>query len=617
MTGENMLWLSVTCLVSSLIALVSASTPYPVAWNSTHSYGPDGPWPVVTVRVGTDAHGDGVNTVDLHPGGIWQHMILIEKFCNGESVGRCPAAAAGLYDIDASHNVIKNVTPGGSGLVWQWGSEIAQNLSGLAYNEVDVISLNGAQGPGSHFHVGNSSITAVEAWTIGLPDGTNYSTQVGTLALGAPGKGNQPFSNVPNFGNVNGQTIPGYGNVNGNIPSNSFGLHYGSVPLNQTGSLVFGGYDQSRVLGDAAAFDLVGGNNQMIGQLLDIEIGVETGWTPFTNDTIHYSGPSSETNITYINGLLQHNGSFPNGQPTVINPIVPYFFMSPQTCANIAQNLPVTFQPGIGLYTWDTNGSAAAQYQQIVKSPAYLAFVFESPGASNITIKVPFALLNLTLEAPIVSTPQQYFPCRPFYANDGSGYYEFGKAFLQAAFIGMNWQKNKWFMAQAPGPGVGASNVQPIGDADTSIDSDPIGNFATTWAKDWTAVSQSGSGTAGGNNSGRGSSKSGLSTGAKAGIGVGVAFVGFALIGTLISLVSRSSRLSRQEHHNMIRLTEPLPIQQYDPSNEYEHLAVQERDADQVPQHMGHDIPHEVSAQSERQPIFELGYRDEELSHVR
>ena len=170
-------------------------------------------------------------------------MILTDKFGNGQSVGRCPAAAAGLYDVDASHNVIRNVTPGESGLVWQWGSEIAQNLSGLAYNEVDVISLNGAQGPESNFEVGNSSITAVEAWTIALPDGTNYSTQVGTLALRAPGKGIQPFSNVPNFGNVSGQNISGYGKLDGNIPSNSFGLHYGSVPLNQPGSLVFGGYD--------------------------------------------------------------------------------------------------------------------------------------------------------------------------------------------------------------------------------------------------------------------------------------------------------------------------------------------------------------------------------------
>ena len=141
--------------------------------------------------------------------------------------------------------------------------------------------------------------------------------------------------------------------------------------------------------------------------MLDIGIGVEIRWTPFSNVTIPYSGPSSETNVTYISGILQRNRSFVNGQPTIINPIVPYLFMSPQTCANIARNLPVTFQPGVRLYTWDTNGSTAAEYQRVVRSPADLAFVFKSPGVGNITIKVPFALLNLTLEALIVSTLQQ------------------------------------------------------------------------------------------------------------------------------------------------------------------------------------------------------------------
>ena len=219
-------------------------------------------WPVITIRVGTDANDKGHSTVDLHPGGIKQHVIFTGSFCSGQSVGGCAAAAAGLYDLDASYNVIRNVTPGERGLVWQWGSEIAQSLSGVAYNEVDTISLNGAQGPESYFLVDNSSISAVEAWTIELPSGANYSTQVGTLSLGKPCQGFQHFPNVPNVGSVHGETIPGYGNASGDFPSNAFGLHYGSVPLNQTGSLVFGGYDQSRVLGDAAAFDLVGGNNQ-------------------------------------------------------------------------------------------------------------------------------------------------------------------------------------------------------------------------------------------------------------------------------------------------------------------------------------------------------------------
>ena len=247
---------------------------------------------------------------------------------------------------------------------------------------------------------------------------------------------------------------------------------------------------------------------------------------------------------------------------------------------NIAQNLPVRFQPGIELYTWNTNGSTAAQYQRVVRSLAYLAFVFESPGIGTITIKVPFAVLNLTLEALIVSTRQQYFPCHPFYANDGSGYYEFGKAFLQAAFISMNWGQNKWFMAQAPGPGVGASNVQPIGDFDTSINADPIDNFAKTWARNWTPVSQSESGTEGNKSSGVVSSKAGLSAGAKAAIGVGVTYPFYLII--------RSFRLNRQRHHNLSLLTH-----------------VQEKDADHV--------PYELSADSQR---FELGDGDAGTFHA-
>ena len=123
-----------------------------------------------------------------------------------------------------------------------------------------------------------------------------------------------------------------------------------------------------------------------------------------------------------------------------------------------------------------------------------------------------------------MTTPQQYFRCRPYHVNDGSAHYVIGKAFFQAAFIGMNWGRNKWFLAQAPGPGVGASNVQPIGDADTSINADPMDHFAKTWARAWTPVSRSGSGTEGNKSSGVVSFKSGLSTELKVGIGVGCNF---------------------------------------------------------------------------------------------
>ena len=311
--------LSALCLLTTITSLVSASAPYQVTWNTIRSYGPDGPWPVVTIQVGSDAKNNWLDTVDLHPGGINQYIILTKQFCNGKTASQWPAAAAGLYDVKALQSAINMTTKiGAPAMVWQWGSEAAQNLSGSASWIVDSVALEGENGGAQAYVVGKCSIIAVDEWMIELPNGTKYSSQVRTLSLEATGT--QAFSNVPNYGEVDGNNVPIFGTNNGDIPSGSFGLHYGSVPLNQVGSLIFGGYDQSRVLGDAAAFEFVGGNNQVVAGLLDIQIKVETGGTPF-NISSPYPSPSSEPNTSYIRGLLQKNTSFYDGQPTLINPI--------------------------------------------------------------------------------------------------------------------------------------------------------------------------------------------------------------------------------------------------------------------------------------------------------
>lgn len=449
--------------------VVSDADPLVIPWNTTHSYGPDGPWPVVTVQVGSSdiASTKPLSTVDLYPGGLWESMILTSAFCNkdrldgGDDSSQCYAEKAGLYDLKNSQTVHQSITDA-PGLIWQASSNEAQEEEGIAKNVLDTMFIQAQHGT---FTVYNSTISAVRAWHIGLPDGTHYSTQVGTLSLGAPGPGIQHFG-----ASGDGQTVPGYAYAQGVVASNSWGLHYGSASLKQEGSLVFGGYDQSRVLGDVGAYGSVG-VAIMRPNLLDIQIGIENGPSPF--------------NKSSYTGLLKLNESFNGVQPAIINPIVPYLYMSPETCAAIAKDLPVTLNTRLGLYIWNTGDP---QYEKILKSSAYLAFVFQKAGSGNLTIKVSFQLLNLTLEAPIVIGTQQYFPCRPFHALDNSGYYYLGKAFLQAAFIGMNWQENQiWFLAQAPGPGVRGSKIRPIGPNDTAISADPIENFAETWADNWKA----------------------------------------------------------------------------------------------------------------------------------
>ena len=521
------------CLFVALLSVLpfafSDATPLVVPWSTTHSYGPDGPWSVVTVQIGnSDARGtQPLNTVDLYPGGIWESMILRHNFCNDNGTvasdysQQCLAENAGLYVLVNSTTVQQGITDA-VGLIWQWASDKAEAVNGGAVNVLDTMRIPTQDGT---FTVKNSTISAVSAWEIELPDGTKYSAQVGTLSLGAPGTGVQNFS-----ANATGQTVPGYAYAQDEVASNSWGLHYGSASLNQGGSLVFGGYDQSRVLGDVGAFDLAEGST-MLPNLLDIQIGVENGTSPFSE--------SSYTN------LLKLNASFNGVQPAVINPIVPYLFMSPETCAAVAENLPVTLNSLLGLYIWNTTDP---QYERIVKSSAYLAIIFQKAGSGNLTIKVSFQLLNLTLEPPIVTTNQQYLPCRPFRALDDSGHYFLGKAFLQAAFVGMNWQEEKFFLAQAPGPGVGASDIRSIQSNDVTIKSDPIENFATSWARNWKAVSDTTNDTNTASNSTSPTNEqnepsgSGLSSGAKAGIAVGVIVGVLAVAGAVLLFCMRRRR---------------------------------------------------------------------------
>ena len=133
---------------------------------------------------------------------------------------------------------------------------------------------------------------------------------------------------------------------------------------------------------------------------------------------------------------------------------------------------------------------------RIVTSPAYLSFTFRMnrSDSQNMTINVPFKLLNLILEEPLTHTLIQYFPCRPL-TNGGS--YTLGRAFLQAAFVGVNWQSDlngSWFLAQAPGPNTPSSTAvaTPIGFSDTSISSSS-NQWIDSWKGSWTVLDESSS----------------------------------------------------------------------------------------------------------------------------
>jgi hypothetical protein len=476
---------------------VEAANTFKMTWSS-QTFGPDGPWQAVEIRVGSRS-----NVVSLYPGGIFSSHILSPSVCTNATLGTvCYAQTAGLYDSTLSSTS-------------EFGS--ISVTAGVDYSE-GALQMGGTPGRigTDTWDIGNSMETLREMnmavhdsiWGT-LLDGTTYPLSVGSLALGAPGTVNQTFTFGTGQPAINATLLPGWlameAAPNKILSSNSYGLHIGSVSPKISPSLYFGGFDQNRVLGTVS---IQQGSPDSVNSIdmLDISLTVVEGASPWT--------------FSNLGGLLASgNSSINDILPISVNSLAPYLHLPKSTCDAIAAKLPVTYQSKYGLYFWNTDDP---QYEKIVSSPSCLSFTFrESQSGNNFTINVPFKLLNLTLTAPLTTTPTAYFPCKV----ETQTHYQLGRAFLQAAFVGVNWNAYNgsaaWWLAQAPGPNTPSQvNVLVVGDTDTTI-TGSSSDWASTWRGYWNALPTE---TVGNSTTSTSTPKlsSGLSTGAKVGIGIGV-----------------------------------------------------------------------------------------------
>ncbi|TVY86395.1 hypothetical protein LAWI1_G008903, partial [Lachnellula willkommii] len=525
----------------SLVSIVFAVAPQAIPFSS-NSYGPDGPWQAITIGVGTPSQ-----SLDLLPGGSWSSDVLAPSVCVDAAV--CTIAKlAGFYNASASST---NVQIGQTGNIRNSSFESTvgglPSLTGSADWMFETAALkirDGVAGQTTDVNLSDFDMLVISEASETLPDGTTYPVQIGSLSLGAP-QFNQSWTRSPPNPRFNGTFLPADLFAQGRVPSNSYGLHIGSTSMRIPGSLNIGGFDQSRALGQVSSQAYLA--NHLPIDLLDIGIGVAEGGSPF--------------NFTSKAGLLAAGNSTLSPSTSVfIEAPLPYIYLPQSTCDAITQYLPVSYQAKYGLYFWDTG---AAEYQRIVSSPSFLSFTFRlnSNINQNFTINVPFALLNLTLTRPIVDRSTQYLPLRP--TEGPSGKYVLGRAFLQAAFIGVNWQSasndgsGAWFLAQAPGP-----NTQTHNDATTIQPSDATivgsaNSWTDTWKGAWTVLSETGNTSTGdtatttsGSSTGPPTPKpppKGISPGGIAGTAVGgVAVISASLLGALF-LYRRSRAAGKPE----------------------------------------------------------------------
>ena len=539
------------CIISVLASLPLSTTnqnvhsPILLNTSSTH-YGPDGPWQAVTVWLGSQP-----TAIDLYPGGEFGSLIISTQACDATSPEPC--GSGGVFDASLSRTVDDysiQLDPFNSTHQLPWG------LGALKYRgDAQYVTdrLAGDQGLG--WTVQNLSIILASNISMIYPDGSKYPMQVGGLALGSPDI-NQTFTTTGP--SINASLLTGSLEAQDKIPRSSYGLHVGSASLGPKLSLWIGGYDASRIIGPVS-IQLLNGWSPVI-DLLDIGIGVDHGVSPF---------PFTSRNDI----LTNENSSVPGGFPVTMNPSAPYLALPNSTCAAIAKDLPLTYQTKYGLYFWDVDD---VQYQRIVTSPSYLSFTFRASGPSvtRLLIKVPFSLLNLTLEAPLIDTPTFYFPCQP---PQDSSEYSLGRAFLQAAFFGVDWDEEPptWYFAQAPGPNTASTPFQV--DFGGNVSASSVVSWNDTWEGYWIPLAddrlqpnRTSNQTSDTDSPSVSSPHRGLTTGAKAGIAIGCAAMVIAVLlgvvfcrrgsqGSIEPIASSSSSPPAQLQHTVFRApnTEP------------------------------------------------------------
>ncbi|KAL1602000.1 hypothetical protein SLS59_005166 [Nothophoma quercina] len=498
-----------------------------VPWSTQH-YGPDGPWQAVQITVGGTSPdilliNEDHKQLDLLPGGEWNSKILSSKACTSYKDGSC--GKGGTWDPEAPPTV--DVTEG-------WQDEAARVNSsgqGILLQATTV----------SSFSQWNTSLVIVEDITITNPDGSKRGPELGSLALGGPEQ-SQKFATDATRSTepMLGFSFAGGAYNESKTSSFSYGLHIGSAFHNYPGSLTFGGYDKGRLIGPYTSFNGA-------PTLLDVTLGVVTGGSPwdFTNKT----------------GLLLSNMSQPTTLEALPDPRQTYIHLPGKTCEAIAKYLPITFDTKLKYWLWDTT---KPEYSTIVTSPSYLGFVFPpAPGASvNVTIKVPFSLLNLTLDKPITTKPTAYFPCQSYEPSSDDKPYILGRAFLQAAFLGRNWNRQISWLGQAPGPGVskdGLGNVMlDIDNGDTDLKEVFTNNqlFTQGWSNYWTPLPEPSS-TASATLSPTPPASSttekpdqGLSVAVKVGIALGASAVVLLAIGVYLLFMRHRRRQTMQNTHH-------------------------------------------------------------------
>lgn len=143
---------------------------------------------------------------------------------------------------------------------------------------------------------------------------------------------------------------------------------------------------------------------------------------------------------------------------------LPYLWLPRETCDRVATFFRLTYDNTSGLYFVDDE-----THTELLARKPVLSFEFgdAATSAPRVGIDLPYAAFDLEASWPLLNTTRRYFPIRQ--ANTSSQY-TLGRAFMQEAYIVVDYERRNFSLHQAVFPTSSEQKIIAIASKNASME---------------------------------------------------------------------------------------------------------------------------------------------------
>jgi hypothetical protein len=197
-----------------------------------------------------------------------------------------------------------------------------------------------------------------------------------------------------------------------------FTHHITDFPGNESGSLVLGGFDQSRAERPRTSYPITSTNNTLSLAVQSILVNIDGNSLSATLDTNNFAHTFTAS----------------------IDSTLPYLWLPRPVCDRLQQIFDLVYDNNTDMYLINSTSKQ-------IKSNATLDFKLGASQTSNhySVISLPYSAFNLNASWPIYENSTSYFPIRRAPGN----MFILGRTFLQEAYLTVDYSRNNFSLAQA------------------------------------------------------------------------------------------------------------------------------------------------------------------------